>query len=186
MVLACLTENLLCVFIGLSTTEYLGMTNLFDEVKEIFEEKLGNLTDTFEDYDYESPDGVTQSDLSDIDVFIKFIVIDGEAISYSKFEKKIRSGLFSIEGADLKDFDWDNLESHYSDCIDAYTEYSSLSEQIEENLTGGQTLETVKIYSEDEIKQKLFEHFMEKNSLYEINVDSGTGYILNDSYTNIL
>ena len=26
---------------------------------EIFEEKLGNLTDSFEDYDYESPEGVT-------------------------------------------------------------------------------------------------------------------------------
>ena len=92
MVLACLTENLLCVFIGLSTTEYLEMTNLFDEVKEIFEEKLGNLTDTFEDYDYESPEGVTQSDLSDIDVFIKRNVIDGEAIRHSQFEKKIRRG----------------------------------------------------------------------------------------------
>ena len=58
MVLACLTENLLCVFIGLSTTEYLEMTNLFDEVKEIFEENtslqknlLGNEYRKIENYE---------------------------------------------------------------------------------------------------------------------------------------
>ncbi len=186
MILACLTANLLYVFIGLSTTEYLEMTDLLTEIKENFEEKLATLVDAFDEYDYESAEGVTKDDFNDIEKFILFIVINGKAISYSKFEKKIRSGLFSNDGADLKDFDWDVLENRYYDCIEAYTEYSSVCEQVTDNLTGDQTLRTVQILSEDEIKQKLLDYFIENDRLYEINTGSGTGYLLNDSYKNIL
>ena len=61
-----------------------------------------------------------------------------------------------------------------------------MCEQVTDNLTGDQTLRTVQILSEDEIKQKLLDYFIENDRLYEINTGSGTGYLLNDSYKNIL
>lgn len=159
------------------------MSTTHDEMKDELVNAIDNLRDCFEDFDFATAQGLSSSDLDGIEGFEQFSLTDDEVIPFSKFCKLIKHDFYSQED-DLKksDFDWENLENNYEDVKEKYQSYRDFLEQVEENLTGDLTIETVEVMSEDDLKQALFELMQAQGMVYEvIHKEKGVFYVLNSS-----
>jgi hypothetical protein len=162
------------------------MPQQLHEIKESLEELISNLKDYFGEFEFETTEGLTLDDLSSLDGFEKFFVSGGNTmgldVSFEVFKKKIKKTLFSNE-SDLKvsDFDWDEIESAFNDITDAYSNYNDFKDSLSENITGSQTLESVKLYDREELKEYLLNQFIEKDMIYELMHGSEEILILNSA-----
>ena len=145
------------------------LNGLIDELKGMF---LG--------FNFNTKDGLTLDDLDDIEGFEKFAVAadTSTAIKFSQFQKKLSPSLYS-EDEDIPKsaFDWDEVEEIFDTTVTAYNNYRSASEQVNDNLTGNQTVDDVILHDESELKNLLLQYAIDSNLVYEINVDGETHYL---------
>lgn len=162
------------------------MTDIMNEIKDELCNHIDNLRDLFEDHDFNTKDGHSSGDLDGVDGFELVAVQDGEVLSFGDFKKTIKFDFFTNDDdVKISDFDWDDLESSYDTVVESYTAYRELRENIEENLTGDQTLDSVDIMDKEDIMDRLLTHMIDEGLVYEINhPEKGILYIANSVLEN--
>lgn len=153
------------------------MTDYLSECREELNSKIEGLIELFDDFDFEL-NGCTKSDVVDLESLLKVLGQTKKLPSYASFRKLIKGALFT-DDEDLEELDWEPIEIKYDEVLEEFTAFNAVLEQISDNITGAQRLDGVKIYQEEQIKQYLFELFVEKNQLYEIDTPDGTHYLIN-------
>lgn len=150
---------------------------------ELTSELLGlinGLKDSFYDFNFKTKKGLTRDDLDGVAGFEKFVIVDGSAtpIDFSQFKKLIAPSLYSKDDDfNVDDFEWEEVENNFDYAIDSYNNYKLSIDQINENLTGQQTLDSVVLYDETELKNLLLQNALDHNLVYEINVAGEIHYI---------
>lgn len=152
--------------------------NTYQELEADLQNHLENLCDLLNGFNFLTKDGLDLSDLNDgIDGFKKFAIdediIDGSPLLSSQaFIKKIKHQFVSEDDElSAKDFDWDLFEQYYISSSSLYKSYENLRTEIEDNLTGSQTIDSVELLSIEEMKDKLLEIAEEKGLIYRIGND---------------
>lgn len=159
------------------------MTITIGEVQDDLNNAIDNLRDGFEDFDFQTKDNLTVSDLDQIDGFEKFAVEDSVVIEFDDFKRKVQKSLYSIDGdAKKSDFDWDDIANYYDEAAEQYQHYQELKEQVEDNLTGDQDFNSIELKSEDDLKQALLEYAVSNNLVYEINKNGVIYYLVNADF----
>lgn len=156
--------------------------SIISEKSDELSNALDNLRDCFCDFDFLTKDGLTAEDLSDIKGFEKLLICNSELIEFDDFTIKIKKSLHSLVD-DLKksDFDWDDLYDNFIDACEKYDSLKKLKEQIKDNLTGDQEVETVNIYDKEALNDLVMEYLISNNLIYEIEDQEETYYLLNSN-----
>lgn len=157
------------------------MSNL-SELKEELNHFLDNLCACFDGFDFQTSDGISLDDIKTKEGIEKLIKSGSEVIEFDVFKNLIKKSLYPIED-DLKntDFDWDSLAYEYEEVKSKIETIDSTIEQLKENLTGDQDVNTVEWHTEAELKDKLLEYFLSENLAYEITIYGEKQYLLNNS-----
>lgn len=163
------------------------MTTSILELKNDLIRCIEELSNTFEDFDFQTKDNLSVSDLNDLSGFERLAVNQGKVIPFSDFKRKINANFFPVDDEMSKsDFDWDLVEQEFDTVQLQYENYSAVIEQVEENLTGQQEVSTTLLESNENIKELLLQHFIDQNLVYEIQNQGETFYMINDQLRNAL
>ena len=157
------------------------MSDIMNEIKDELINEIENLRDLFGDYDFNTKNGHSSSDIDGIDGFELIAVEDEECIPFSDFRKSIKYDFYSNDD-DLKtsEFDWDELESQYDEVVVKYNSYKALYVEIEDNLTGDQTVDSVELMDKDDVMERLLNYMIQEGLIYEVNhAEKGILYIAN-------
>jgi hypothetical protein len=158
------------------------MSDILLEMDSELSDAIIDLQNAFDTYDFTTASGLNAGDLDGISGFESIAVITDKPLSFRAFKQVITHDFYSNGDNDLDDFDWDALEDAYELVKEKYASYREYVSQIEDNLTGDQTIDNVEILDVDEVKSKLLEYMIEQNLVYEIDHPQyGTTYLLNDS-----
>lgn len=146
------------------------MNNLITEAKSELEGEIDNLSGLFEDYDFNTIDGLDKSCLKTISGFESLAVDDNSVKRFSIIKKTIKASLFSNDDDHYKvsDFDWDQFEETLEEITEKYATYTELLESVEDNLTGNLTVDTANVLNASDLMSKLLELAVDQNDVYEI------------------
>lgn len=164
------------------------MSDIMNEIQDELINEIDNLRDLFEDYDFNTKNGHSSGDLDGIDGFELIAVEDGEAIPFSQLKKTIKYDFFTNDdGIKLSDFDWDQLENYYDSVVEKYMAYKALCEEIKDNLTGDQTVDSVELMDKEDVMERLLNYMIQEGLIYEVNhAEKGVLYIPNAEIANKL
>lgn len=164
------------------------MSNVMNEIKDELINEIDNLRDFFEDYDFNTKNGHSSGDIDGIDGFELIAVEDEEPVAFSAFKKGIKHDFYSNDD-DIKisDFDWDELEIQYDSVVEKYNAYKALYVEIEDNLTGDQTVDSVELMDKEDVMERLLNYMIQEGLIYEVNhAEKGVLYIANAEIENKL
>lgn len=151
------------------------------EIKEKLTNSIDELRNSFDEYDFQTNESLSASDLNEISGFERFAVLNNEVISFEAFRRKIVKSLFSLDNdVNVSDFDWDVVESQFDEVSTEYAEYQSVLDQVQDNITGDQDSITVALESAEDIKSMLLQHLIDQNLIYEITVEGEIHYLVHD------
>lgn len=158
------------------------MTITIVEIQNELNSAIQNLRDSFDGFDFKTKSGFTLGDIDQIEGFEKIAVVNETIIEFNDFQSKIHKSLFSEDGETKKaDFDWDNVANYYDEVEREYRNYQEIKQQIQDNLTGDQDIETAELHSELDLKTALMNYFEGENLIYEVNNNGDALYLLNDT-----
>lgn len=158
------------------------MPTYIQEFNDELTSALDNLKSTFEDFGFETVDGLSASDLGELEGFEKLATY-GDSKKYcdfKRFKDRIAASLFSEQDTPIRDFDWDTVEIEFDSSLLAYTKYKEAHENISQELTGDQTVESVTLFEESEIKDKLLAYAIENDMVYEVMLGGESHYLIQD------
>ena len=115
------------------------------------------------------------------DNFLRYYLEIFKDFTFSDFRKSIKYDFYSNDD-DIKtsDFDWDELESQYDEVVVKYNSYKALYVEIEDNLTGDQTVDSVELMDKDDVMERLLNYMIQEGLVYEVNhAEEGILYIAN-------
>lgn len=155
------------------------MSQIFEDVKNELINAIDNLKTVFDEWSFHAKNGLTVDEIDEMD-FIPYVKDESNdsLIEYEEFERLIRKSLESDEGLKKSEFDWDQLQCNYDDVVEKYDLYYSLYSQIEDNLTGDQTVDTAEILSRDDLSEAILNYLEQENKIFSIQMQNETTYLL--------
>lgn len=166
----------------------IAMSDIMNEIKDELINHIDSLRDFFEDYDFNTPQGHSKVDIDGIHGFELIAVKDEVPLSFHDFKKNIKCDFHSNDD-DVKtsEFDWDELENLYEEVAFKYNSYKALYIEIEDNLTGDQTVDSVELMDKDDVMERLLDYMIQEGLIYEVNhAEKGILYIPNAKIENKL
>lgn len=152
------------------------------EQKENIENLLDNMSISFfENYEFTTSKGFSSNCFSDFASFTELLGAYQSEFSESYREQiisEIRKSLYPIiDGIRTKDFDWDEFEGYFDECIEKNNELSEILEQVEEVLFVNQTIEDIELLDQLELMDLALEYLKNKDLIQVVNTPDGEMYL---------